>query len=100
MPSPVDLVVGAHPAVSGVATLAAVFNVSGLQAVERVSRQGVAFGFHIDLVEPRRVQSEYLCFVFFGDFLVAELLAHLVADLEALKGINSPLRRAPPQTVR
>src|SRR6266705_4338538 len=94
------LVVGSHPAVGRIAALPAAIYVSNLHLLERIRGQRFSFGCDINLVELGGVQPEDLRLVFLGDLLVAELLAHLVTDLEALERVDSPLRRSPPQTVR
>src|SRR5258708_20422927 len=94
------LIVGAHPAERLVRTLAAVIEIRGFQARERVGRQRVAFGFDVDIVNLRRIKPEDLLFIFLGDLLIPDLLTHLVRDLEALEGVDHPLRRAPPEAVR
>src|SRR4030095_10811216 len=86
------LVVGSHPAVGRVAALPTSFKIGYLQLVQRISRQRLSLGFNIYLVEFCRVQPEDLCLVFLGDLLVAKLLTHLVADLETLEGVDTPLR--------
>src|SRR5262245_4527435 len=75
----------AHPAVSRVAALTAAIQVGQFQLLKPVGRHGIAFGLHVDVVELRGVQPEDLGLVFFGELLVAELLAELVADLEPLE---------------
>src|SRR5215471_14945512 len=90
-------VVGPDPAISPVAALAAAVHISRLQARQRVGRQGVALRLHVEAVDARRIQAEDLGLVLFGDLLVAELLADLIGDLEALERVDHPLRRSPPQ---
>src|SRR5262249_21872005 len=99
LPRTGGLIGRAHPAVSGVAALTAAIQVGKFQLLKPVGSHGVAFGLHVDVVELRGVQPEDLGLVFFGELLVAELLAELVADLEPLERVNGPLRRPPPQTI-
>src|SRR2546423_1686202 len=87
---PESLIVGSQPAISRIAALPASFEVSSLQLLQPVSRERIASGFDINVVDPGRVEAEDLRLVFFGDLSVAELLAHLIADLEPLEGINYP----------
>src|SRR2546429_596815 len=65
----------------------------------RSRRQGFAFGFYIYLVKPRGVQPEDHRLILFGDLLITKLFTHLIGHLEALEGVDAPLRRAPPQTI-
>src|SRR5262245_30960193 len=70
----------ANPAVSRIAALTAAIHVGQFQLLKPVGRHGVTFGLHVDIVELRGVEPEDLGLVFFGELLVAELLAELVAD--------------------
>src|SRR5262249_4046299 len=72
--APASLLVRSPPAVSHIAALAASVNVGGLHLGQSVRRQGLTLRLDVNFVEPRRVQPEYLRFVFFADLLVPELV--------------------------
>src|SRR5437879_2360695 len=93
------LVVGTHPAIHSIAAQAAAIQVRRLDSFERIRRQGFAFGSYIYLVKPRGVQPEDHRLILFGDLLITKLFTHLIGHLEALEGVDAPLRRAPPQTI-
>src|SRR6266436_5959554 len=82
---PQELVVGANPTECLVRTPASVVEIRRLELRYRIVGQRIALRLQIDVIEPRRILPEDLRFVFFGDLLVAEFLAHLVADLESLE---------------
>src|SRR5215510_1371090 len=93
------LIVGADPAVHSITSLATIIQIRCLDPFKRVSWQGLSFGFYINLVKLRGIQSKDLGLVFFSQLLVTKLLAHVVWHLETFEGIDTPLRRTPPQAV-
>src|SRR2546422_1901333 len=93
------LVVGAHPAIHSVAAQAAAIQVRRLDSFKRIRRQGFALRLYIYLVKLRGVEPEDLRLILFGELLVTKLFTHLIGHLEALEGVDAPLRRAPPQAI-
>src|SRR5262245_5383143 len=81
-----------HPAIRRVAPPAALAEVLLLELAERVGREGLAMGGDIDAIDLGRVQAEDFRLVLLGQLLIAELLAQLVGNLEALEGFDDPLR--------
>src|SRR5262249_26672670 len=100
--SSVILIARAHPALRVVSRISSdlfIRILALLEALDRVIRQRVKLRLRIDLIQLCRVQAEDVRLILLRQLLVAELLAQLVADLEALHQINRPLRRAPPQAI-
>src|SRR5215510_219131 len=61
-----------------------------------VTLDRLALCFYVDLVNPRRIQSKDLRFDFGSEFLVAEFLRDLIADLESTQAFDLRLRAASP----
>src|SRR5262245_28794231 len=89
-----------HPSVGRVGALSTLAQIGLLELAQRVRGKRLPPGRNIDAVNLRRIEPKNLCLVLFRQLLVAELLAQLVGDLEPLEGLDHPLRRAPPETIR
>src|SRR5215813_4836228 len=85
------LLIGAHPSVRTAGVIhrgfaGSVFGpLSFLEFLYHVRRDRAAFFLHVYLVEVGGVEAEDFRLVLFGQFLVAELLGHLVRELESLE---------------
>src|SRR5882724_4761469 len=90
----------AHPTIRRVLTLPATIQKGGLEPRQGVLRKRLELCRRIDAVDFGGVQAEDLGLVLLGELGIAELLAQLVSDLEALEGFDDPLRRTPPQAIR
>src|SRR5215470_19877180 len=93
------LIVRPDPAISRVLTRDPRVLVRLLDLGDDIGLDRVTLRLHVHAVNPRGIQAEDLRFHFLGQLGITELLAELVADLEALEGIDGPLRRSPPQAV-
>src|SRR5262249_46673208 len=78
--------VRANPTVRGILRLSAVLDVGHLELRQGILGKRSAMRVRIDAVDLGGVEAEDVGLVFLRDFLVAELVAQLVADLEPLEG--------------
>src|SRR5262245_35006902 len=90
----VELLIGANPSVrtAGVLHRSLVGSVFGplplLELLDHARRDRAALGIHVNLVELGRVEAEDFRLVLFDQFLVAEILGHLVCELESSDRID------------